>query len=247
MCCFRICQMAMNRNKDNVVPTIKDDSPFRYLQEDVLIEIFIRVPISDWEHISSVRKQWADLFRGECLWQAALNRAYPHASRTQRWTGPIRQGSSKRRFMALYISKNILGVDTDIDEMLGHIYLFLKDQLQLSTAPASGVLHGTMIDQLIVSGKSKEEADEVVTKIWLALLDNLEDTKHTFLVLKSIAQEYDGFLPYPYSRPIKVQWKVFGKLFVDFRDLLFDHSEYCDLIGIAKKKFPTLPHLWLGF
>lgn len=48
-----------------------------------------------------------------------------------------------------------------------------------------------MADQLIVSGKSKEEADEVVTKIWLALLDNLEDTKHTFLVLKSIAQEYD--------------------------------------------------------
>lgn len=46
-------------------------------------------------------------------------------------------------------------------------------------------------DQLIVSGKSKEEADELVTKIWLALLDNIEDTKHTFLVLKSIAQEYD--------------------------------------------------------
>lgn len=46
-------------------------------------------------------------------------------------------------------------------------------------------------DQLIVCGKSKEEADELVTNIWLALLDNLEDTKHTFLVLKSIAQEYD--------------------------------------------------------
>ena len=44
---------------------------------------------------------------------------------------------------------------------------------------------------MIVSDKSKEEADELVTKIWLALLDNLEDTKHTFLVLKSIAQEYD--------------------------------------------------------
>ncbi|KAH0926793.1 hypothetical protein HID58_019049 [Brassica napus] len=221
-----IAKMSMNRNKDKVVLTIKDDSPFSYLQEDVLVEILIRVPISDWEHISSVRKQWADLFRGEGLWQAALNRAYPLASKTQRWTGPIRQGSSKRRFMALYISKNILGVETDIDEMLGHIYLFLKDQLQLSTTPASGVLHGTMIDQLIVSGKSKEEADELVTKIWLALLDNIEDTKHTFLVLKSIAQEYDGFLPYPYSRPIKVQWKVFEKLFVDFRDLLFDHSDF---------------------
>lgn len=48
-----------------------------------------------------------------------------------------------------------------------------------------------VIDQLLVCGKSKEEADELATKIWLALLDNLEDTKHTFIVLKSIAQEYD--------------------------------------------------------
>jgi len=55
-----------------------------------------------------------------------------------------------------------------------------------------------------------------------------------------------GFLPYPYSRPIKVQWKVFEKLFVDFRDLL-DHSEYCDLIGIAKNKFQTIPYVWLGY
>ncbi|CAH2047805.1 unnamed protein product [Thlaspi arvense] len=236
----------MNKSKDNVEPTIKDDSPFEKLQEDLLIEIFIRVPISEWEQISSVRKQWANLFRGECFWQAALNRTFPFATKTQRWIGPIRRGLNKRRFVALYISRNILRVDIDIDEMLGHISLFLKDQLQLSTTPASGVLHGTLIDQLIVCGKSKEEADELPTKIWLALLDNLEDTKHTFVVLKSIAQEYDGFLPYPYSRPIKVQWKVFEKLFVDFHDLL-DHSEYCDLIGIAKKKFQTLPHLWLGY
>ncbi|EOA33081.1 hypothetical protein CARUB_v10016418mg [Capsella rubella] len=229
----------MNRNEDNVEPTMKDESPFGKLSEDLLIEIFIRVPITNWDQISCVRKQWANLFRGECLWQAALNRTYPLASKTKRWTGPIRQGLSKRRYVALYISRNILGVDTDIDEMLGHIYLFLKDQLQLSTTPASGILHGTLIDQLIVCGKSKEEADELVTKIWLALLDNLEDTKHTFIVLKSIAQEYDGFLPYPYLRPIKMQWKVFERLFVDFRDLL-DHSEYCDLIGIAKKKFQTL-------
>lgn len=52
--------------------------------------------------------------------------------------------------MALYISKNILGVETDIDEMLGHIFLFLKDQLQLSTTPASGVLHGTMIGNYLL-------------------------------------------------------------------------------------------------
>ncbi|XP_024015782.1 putative BPI/LBP family protein At3g20270 [Eutrema salsugineum] len=233
----------MNQNKNNVELTKNEDSPLGNLPEEILIEIIIRVPISEWEQISCVRKQWANLFRGESLWQAALHRTYPLASQTKRWTGPIRQGLSKRRFMALYISRNILDVDTDIDEMLGHIYLFFKDQLQLSSTPASGVLHGTLIDQLIVCGKSKEEADELATKIWLALLDNLEDTKHTFTVLKSIAQEYDGFLPYPYSRPIKVQWKVFEKLFVDFRDLFDDHSEYCDLIGIAKKKFQTIPYL----
>lgn len=51
--------------------------------------------------------------------------------------------------MALYISRNILGVDTDIDEMLGHIYLFLKDQLELSTTPSSGLLHGTLIGNYV--------------------------------------------------------------------------------------------------
>lgn len=86
----------MNRNKDNVEPTMKDDSPFGKLQEDLLIEIFIRVPISEWEQISCVRKRWANLFRGECLWQAAINRDYPPASKTKRWIGPIRQGLSKR-------------------------------------------------------------------------------------------------------------------------------------------------------
>lgn len=55
-----------------------------------------------------------------------------------------------------------------------------------------------------------------------------------------------GFLPYPYLRPMKMQWKVFERLFVDFRDL-FDHSENCDLIGIAKKKFQTIPYVWLGY
>ncbi|VVA99016.1 unnamed protein product [Arabis nemorensis] len=88
----------------------------------------------------------------------------------------------------------LLGVDTDVDEMLGHIYLFLKDQLELSTTPSSGLLIG----------------------------------------FSSVSI---------YARPIKVQWKVFEKLFVDFRD-----TEYYDhLIGIAKKKFQTIPYLWLGY
>lgn len=91
-----VIRTVMNQNKDNVEPVIKDDSPIGELTEDLLIEIFIRVPISEWEHIACVRKQWANLFRGECLWQAALNRAYPLSSKTKKWIGPIRQGLSKR-------------------------------------------------------------------------------------------------------------------------------------------------------
>lgn len=91
-----VARIVMNRSKENVAPTLKDDSPFGKLTEDLLIEIFIRVPITNWEQISCVRKQWANLFRGECLWLAALNRAYPLASKTKSWIGPIRQGLSKR-------------------------------------------------------------------------------------------------------------------------------------------------------
>lgn len=94
--CKHVLQDCMNRNKDNVEPTIKDASPFGKLSEDLLIEIFIRVPITNWDQISCVRKQWATLFRGECLWQAALYRVYPLAIKTKRWIGPIRQGLSKR-------------------------------------------------------------------------------------------------------------------------------------------------------
>jgi hypothetical protein len=51
-----------------------------------------------------------------------------------------------RRFTALYISKHIFALEGEIDELVGHTYLFLKEQLELSTMPPpSGVLHGTII------------------------------------------------------------------------------------------------------
>ncbi|BFG41307.1 hypothetical protein CerSpe_275810 [Prunus speciosa] len=46
--------------------------------------------------ISSVKKQWANMFRGECLWQAALATTYPLANQAKRWLGPIPRGLSKR-------------------------------------------------------------------------------------------------------------------------------------------------------
>lgn len=119
-------------------------------------------------------------------------------------------------------------------------------------------------------------AHELASQIWLAVLDNLEETEHTFQILKRLAQEGDvsslfclyypcnmfmllqcsivymllvhfgqGFLPYPYSRSIKVQWKVFEKLFTDFRDCL-NHVDYYDVLACAKNKFQPIPSTWLG-
>ncbi|OMO65537.1 TatD family [Corchorus olitorius] len=109
--------------------------------------------------------------------------------------------------------------------------------------PPSGVLHGTIIDQFIACGNSRDIAHELASQIWLAVLDNLEENHHTFLLLKRLALEGDVFLPYPYSRSIKVQWRVFEKLFTDFRDC-FNHSDYYDLLAMAKNKFQPIPSAW---
>ncbi|XVF26455.1 hypothetical protein REPUB_Repub14bG0017900 [Reevesia pubescens] len=236
----------MTDNKDN--DTLKSvDNSFGKLPHHLLIEIFIRVPVSEWAQISCVTKQWANLFHGECLWQAALMRTFPFASQAKRWPGPIPRGLSKRRFAALYVSKHIFALDDEIDEIVGHTYLFLKEQLELSTMPPpSGILHGTIIDQFIACGKSRDVAHELASQIWLAVLDNLEENRHTFLLLKRLALEGDVFLPFPYSRSIKVQWRVFEKLFTDFRDC-FNHAEYYDVLAMAKNKFQPIPSTWLGY
>ncbi|GKV26736.1 hypothetical protein SLEP1_g35979 [Rubroshorea leprosula] len=167
--------MTDNKDKDNDTLTLGDNS-FGKLPDHLLIEIFIRVPVSEWGQVSCVRKQWANLFRGECLWQAALTRTFPLVSQVKRWPGPIPRGHSlfghlgsmpslfppkhgkvslvgtfdatyfRRRFAALYVSKRFFELDEEIDEIIGHTFLFLKEQLEHSTMPlSSGVLHGTII------------------------------------------------------------------------------------------------------
>lgn len=57
---------------------------------------------------------------------------------------------SCRRYEALYISKHVLVLDGDIDELAGHVYLFLKEQLERSTVPPPfAILRGTMIGLIL--------------------------------------------------------------------------------------------------
>lgn len=53
-----------------------------------------------------------------------------------------------RRFTALNVSSSLLfqNSKSEVDEMAGHVYLYLKEQLELATLPLSyGLLHGTII------------------------------------------------------------------------------------------------------
>lgn len=223
------------------------DCPFTKLPDHLLIEIFIRVPFVDWRHLSCVNKYLANLFREDCLWHAAIVRSFPFAVQCKGWPGPIPRGISKRRFSALYTGKCILPLDNDLCEIVGHAYLFLKEQLEISTMPApSGILHGTIIDQFIACGKSRDKAYELASLIWLAVIENLEDNHQTFLLLKRLAFEGDIFLPYPYSRSEKVEWNIFERLFTDFRDCLCG-ADYYDLLACAKQKYQAIPPTWLGY
>ncbi|XP_058068320.1 uncharacterized protein LOC131217415 isoform X2 [Magnolia sinica] len=122
-----------------------------------------------------------------------------------------------------------------------------KEQLELSTMPPpSGILHGTMIDQFITCGKSRDKAHELASQIWLAVINNLEENERTFLLLKRLTQEGDLFLPYPYSRSYRVQWRVFEKLFTDFRDC-FNCEDYYDVLACAKSNFQPIPSAWIYF
>ncbi|OIT05147.1 PREDICTED: uncharacterized protein LOC109223921 isoform X1 [Nicotiana attenuata] len=235
-------------NEGNHVSLSSADCAFGKLPDHLLVEIFICVPISDWGHLSCVKKHWAHLFRQEFLWNAALLRTFPLARHVKRWPGPIPQGLSKRRYAALYISKHIFSLGEEVDdEIVGHVYLFLKEQLEISKMPPlSGVLHGTIIDQFIACGKSRDMAHELASIIWLAVIDNLEENEQTFDLLKRLASEGDVILPFPYSRSYKIQSRVFERLFTDFRDCL-NHVEYCDLLACAKQKFQPIPSAWLGY
>ncbi|CAL9110940.1 unnamed protein product [Musa textilis] len=223
------------------------DHVFGKLPDHLLIEIFVRVPICEWSQVSCVNKHWAAIFRGESFWQTAIIRTWPFACQRKRWPGPIPRGSGRRRYAALYVSENIIASNGEIDELLGHAYLYLKEQLELSTmTPPSSILHGTMIDQFIACGRSRDKAHELASEIWLAVINNLEENQHTFLLLKRLAQEGDFFLPFPYTRSYKVLCRVFEKLFTDFRDCL-SCEDYYDVLACAKSRFRPIPSTWLGY
>ena len=51
--------------------------------------------------------------------------------------------------------------------------LFLKEQLRLSTV--TSFLQGTLIDQFVACGKSRDVAHELASQIWLTVLGNLKE------------------------------------------------------------------------
>jgi hypothetical protein len=73
-----------------------EESGFDRLPDRLLIEVFVRLPTSDWATASCIQKRCADLFRGESLWQVALSKRWPSVDRKKRWPRPIGRGSSKR-------------------------------------------------------------------------------------------------------------------------------------------------------
>jgi hypothetical protein len=54
------------------------------------------------------------------------------------------------------------------------------------------------------------------------------------------------FLPYPYSKSHAVQWRLFERLFTDFRDCL-SQFDYFHVLSQAKHKFELIPPAWLGY
>ncbi|XP_047311705.1 uncharacterized protein LOC124915095 [Impatiens glandulifera] len=249
----------LGSRKVSLIGSETDSSSIGELPDHILIDIFTRIPATDWSKISCVKKQWANLFKEECFWQAAIFRNFPMARNTKGWPGPIPRGISRRRYTALYVCKHMmlfsLNDDDDEDEeLIGHTYLFLKEQLEVSSSsslssimsPSPGILHGTMIDQFIACGKSRDKANDLASQIWLHVIENLEENEQTFLLLKGLALEANVFLPYPYSRSIKVQRRVFEKLFTDFRDC-FNDEDYYDVLACAKHKFQPIPSSWLGY
>lgn len=56
---------------------------------------------------------------------------------------------------------------------------------------ANWVWRFVFADQFITCGKTRDTAHELASQIWLAVLDNLEENEHTFLILKCLAREDD--------------------------------------------------------
>jgi len=74
----------------------------------------------------------------------------------------------------------------------------------------------------------------------------LSSSSSTFCLFDHVINFQQVFLPYPYTRSVKVQWRVFEKLFTDFRDC-FNHVDYYDMLACAKSRFQPIPSAWLGY
>ncbi|MCO5575031.1 hypothetical protein L7F22_028828 [Adiantum nelumboides] len=235
-------------SEDRLEASTPEGDPLEILPDHLVVEVLTRLPVSNWVSAACVQKRWAALFRSEILWQTAFRRRWPNAETIRRWPGPIGRGSHKRRYIALHISKNLFSFeeqDGDIHELVGHAYLFLMEQLQVSAPLSYGLLHGTVIDQFLACGKKGNMAHELASQIWLAVIDNLEETEHTFHLLMQIVEEWEVFLPYPYTKSHAVQWRLFERLFTDFRDCL-SRFDYYSVLTRAKYKFDCIPATWLG-
>ena len=62
-----------------------------------------------------------------------------------------------RRFQALYVSENLVPSGGEIDELVGHTYLYLKEQLEHPAMPPSSILHGTIIGEVFCSNFPNNE------------------------------------------------------------------------------------------
>lgn len=62
-----------------------------------------------------------------------------------------------RRFQALYVSGNLVPSGGEIDELVGHTYLYLKEQLEHPAMPPSSILHGTIIGEVFCSNLHKSD------------------------------------------------------------------------------------------
>ncbi|EFJ13501.1 hypothetical protein SELMODRAFT_446266 [Selaginella moellendorffii] len=166
---------------------------FERLPEHVLIEILIRIPAPNWPAAACAKKQWAALFKSEELWRLALLRKWPHTAEVERWPGPIGRGCSKRRYRAMHASKAVLPlIGGDVEEVAGHVYLYLKEQLESASSVSYSLLHGTTINQFLACKMAGNEAQALASQIWIAVINNLDKTDRRLSLLIRAA---DVFLP----------------------------------------------------
>ena len=80
-----------------------------------------------------------------------------------------------RRFQALYVSENLVPSGGEIDELVGHTYLYLKEQLESLVIPPSSILHGTIIGELCLLNVSPSMKVKFFTSFIIGIFIVLDD------------------------------------------------------------------------